>query len=87
MKIEDLEPISWRRRSRALCLFGPVCDREDWGSSKCDSFNRRCNAKSFLRLAASVSTASGLVGRCCFLLLIDAFLLLVDGGFAVLDSP
>lgn len=83
LKMEDLEPISWRRRSKALCRFWPVCDSDDWGVNKCDSFNRRCSARSFLRLAASVSTASDSGSWFCLFLVPDAVLLSADGGFAV----
>lgn len=48
-------------------------------SSRCDSFSRRCNARSFLRFAASVPSSS--VGDDWRLMLVVDNLGSEDGGF------
>ena len=83
--MDDFDPRSWRRRSRALCRFCPDRDRDDFDSKRCDSLSRRCRARSFLRFSASVAASLEPTCSSLFNLTLGEDWLAVDGGFVDLE--
>lgn len=88
-RTEALLPRDSRRRSVALWRFLPVGSVEaKVESRRWDSFKSRCRARSFLRLAASVPSSSGLslslAGLSCLVVDVDVVggIESEDGGFA-----
>ena len=60
VNMDDFDPKSCTRKSRALCLFLPDGAKLLSCSSKCDSLIRRCKARSFFTFATSAAASSKL---------------------------
>lgn len=82
--IDFFAPRDCSLRSRALCRLTPVGFRSEADSRRCDSFKRRCRAKSFFKFSASPATSASSLPFVALLALLPVVVdgSDSDGGFA-----